>query len=269
MLVDFHSHTRESDGSLEPAELARAMDARGVEIFSVTDHDTLAAYRPLADAVATGRLIVGIEINTTYRGNEVHILGYGLPLEDAKLNALVESNRLARGERIAKVVAGLNRFGIGLSLNDVQAEAAPGAPLGRPHVAKALVRNGYAPTVDSAFRGLLSRDRPGYVPSIHVTPMTAIETIAGAGGIPVLAHPGRLRQDDVIDELADAGLLGLEVFYPSHSPGQVARFRTRADDLGLVMTAGSDFHDARYGAGAVGIEVERDDLAPFLELLVT
>jgi hypothetical protein len=236
--------------------------------FSVTDHDTLAAYRPLADAVASGRVVVGIEINTTYRSNEVHILGYGLPLDDAALNALLENNRLARGERIAKVVAGLNRFGIGLSLDEVRAEAAPGAPLGRPHVAKALVRNGYAPSVDAAFRGLLSRDRPGYVPSIHVTPITAIETIAGAGGIPVLAHPGRLRQDDVIDELADAGLLGLEVFYPAHTPGQVARFRQRAENLGLVMTAGSDFHDARYGAGAVGIEVEREDIAPFLDMVL-
>ena len=268
MLVDFHSHTRESDGTLEPLALAQAMNARGVSIFAVTDHDSLGAYASLDGATAPAQLVTGIEINTTYRGNEVHVLGYGVPLDDPELNGLIERNRLARTERIIKVIAGLNRVGVGLALEDVKAEAAEGAPLGRPHVAKALVRGGYTPTIEAAFRGLLSRDRPGYIPSVHITPQVAIETIAGAGGIPVLAHPGRLRDYELIDELADVGLLGLEVFYPAHEPGQVAHFRDRADELGLVMTAGSAFHDARYGAGMVGVEVEREDLEPFLDLVL-
>ncbi|MBV9102506.1 MAG: PHP domain-containing protein [Candidatus Eremiobacteraeota bacterium] len=266
MLVDFHCHTRESDGSLTPAELVEAMRARGVGVFSVTDHDTLAAYATIAD-VAWARIVVGIEINTTYRGGEVHVLGYGMQLDDGPLRAMLERNCRARGQRIAKIVAQLNRVGIDLSLEQVRAEAAPQAPLGRPHVAKALVRNAYVPTIDGAFRSLLSRDRPGYVPSVHATPQEAIDVIAGAGGIPVLAHPGRLRDEDVIDELADAGLLGLEVFYPTHTLAQVERFRERARGLGLVLTGGSDFHDARYGAGVVGVEAEPDDIAPFLDMV--
>jgi predicted metal-dependent phosphoesterase TrpH len=267
VLVDFHSHTRESDGTLEPRALAEAMRARGVVAFSVTDHDTLAAYPSVTEG-ANARVVPGIEINSTYRGNEVHVLGYGMRLDDPALTAMLQRNRDARAERVATMVAQLNRAGIELSLDDVRKEAAPGAPLGRPHVAKALVRNAFAPNVESAFRGLLAREKAGYVPSIHVRPADAIATIAGAGGTPVLAHPGRLREYELIDELADAGLVGLEVFYPSHSPGQVRHFRERAAALSLVMTAGSDFHDSRYGAGTVGIEVDAADIAPFLDLVL-
>jgi predicted metal-dependent phosphoesterase TrpH len=242
------------------------MRSRGVGIFSVTDHDTLAAYPQLGDPDGA-RLVPGIEINTSYRGNEVHVLGYGMRLNDAPLGAMLARNRRARGERVAKIVEQLNRAGIGVTLEAVRSEAAAGAPLGRPHVAKALVRNGHAPSIEAAFRGLLTRDRPGYVPSIHATPQDAIAVIGGAGGVPVLAHPGRLRDYDVIDELAGQGLVGLEVFYPSHRPEQVQHFRDRAGSLGLVMTAGSDFHDARYGAGVVGIEVSASDIAPFLDLI--
>ena len=266
MLVDFHSHTTASDGSLTPSQLAEAMRARNVSIFAVTDHDTLAAYAELS-LRAEVPVITGVEINTTYRGNEVHVLGYGVRAGDDSLNALLASNRTARTERVERIVAQLNRAGFPVTLKQVWAEAAPGAALGRPHVAKALLRNGYVPTIETAFRRLLSRERPGYVPSHHVTPHDAIKTIARAGGVPVLAHPGRLVDYAIIDEMADAGLAGLEVFYPAHDSGQVRRFREMARRLGLVETAGSDFHDARYGAGVVGMEVDADDLEPFLELV--
>jgi predicted metal-dependent phosphoesterase TrpH len=269
VLVDFHSHTRESDGTLEPRNLAALMRRRGVAIYSITDHDTLAAYGA-ADFAGQGdgapRLVVGIEINTTYRGSEVHILGYGLPLDARELDDALATNRRARVERVAKIVERLNAFGIDLPLADVHAES-NGSSIGRPHVAMALVRAGHTPTIDAAFRNLLGRDRPAYVPSVHLTPQRAIEIVVRAGGVPVLAHPGRLRDYDLIDELAGAGILGLEVFYPAHSPAQIALFRSRARDLGLVMTAGSDFHDARYNARGVGVEVDQDDIAPFLELV--
>jgi predicted metal-dependent phosphoesterase TrpH len=269
VLVDFHSHTRESDGTLEPRELAALMRRRGVCVYSVTDHDTLAAYGDsgLEDGTGSPRLVVGIEINTTYRGSEVHLLGYGLPLGAAELNDTLATNRRARVERVAKIVGRLNAIGVDVSFDDVRAQANGGASLGRPHVAMALVRAGYVRTIDAAFRSLLGRDRPGYEPSVHLTPHRAIEIIVRAGGVPVLAHPGRLRDYDLIDEMADAGVAGIEVFYPSHDQSQVALFRERARDLGLVMTAGSDFHDARYNVRGVGVEVEPGDIAPFLELV--
>lgn len=272
MLVDFHSHTRESDGTLEPRELAALMRRRGVSVFSVTDHDTLAAYdgaglRGDDEGAGSPRLVVGIEINTTYRGSEVHVLGYGLPVGAPELEDVLAANRRARAKRVAEIVARLNTIGIDVSLDQVRSEANGGASLGRPHVAMALMRAHHVPTIDAAFHRLLARDKPAYVPSVHLSPQRAIEIVVRAGGVPVLAHPGRLRDYDLIDELADAGIVGLEVFYPRHDASQVAHFRERARDLGLVMTAGSDFHDARYNTRGVGVEVDADDIRPFLELV--
>jgi predicted metal-dependent phosphoesterase TrpH len=145
--------------------------------------------------------------------------------------------------------------------------AAGAHPLGRPHVAKALMRKGYVDSVDAAFRQALKRGKPGYVPQLYTTPQRAIETIAAVGGIPVLAHPGRLKDRILIDDLAQQGQLrGLEVFYPLHEPADVEEFRQKAKYYGLVMTAGMDFHDIRYHTQGVGMEVDAADLKPFLEL---
>ena len=135
------------------------------------------------------------------------------------------------------------------------------------YVAPEYRRRGYARDVERAFRTLLGRGRPGYVPSDHIRPHDAIAAIEAAGGIAVLAHPGRLRDEAVIPELVEAGLAGLEVFYPSHGPGQTAHFRELAKLHGLVMSAGSDFHDIRWNVGGVGIEVDPADLRPFIDLL--
>ena len=266
MIVDFHSHTWESDGSLPPADLCALMVTRGVSIFSVTDHDTLAAYGSFA-VPAHVRLVTGIEINTTYNDNEVHVLGYRLPLEETPLSALLARNRAERRKRAEKMVAQLRAGGYEISMGDVEAEAQPGSALGRPHVAKALIRKGITADVESTFRTMLRRGKPGYVPSHHITPHEAIDSITAVGGIPVLAHPGRLHDYAIIDELVPRGLRGLEVFYPSHERGQIQFFRDAAKRLGLVMSGGSDFHDIRYHKRGVGMEVELDDIRPFLDLV--
>ncbi len=147
------------------------------------------------------------------------------------------------------------------------AESAGAHALGRPHVAKALVRNGMIRDVQSAFDQLLSRGKPGYAPSHHMTPVEAIELVRAGGGVPVLAHPGRLKDEAIVEDLAANGLAGLEVFYATHTTQQVAHYRQLARRLGLVMTAGSDFHDARWNARGVGMDVEESDLRPFLDLV--
>lgn len=266
MIVDFHSHTCESDGTLTPPELCALMQRRGVSVFSITDHDTLGAYGKFEPAPGS-RVVTGIEINTTWEDGEVHVLGYRLPLGDSPLRAVLDANRAARRTRIERMVEQLRGAGYAITLADVHAQATPQASLGRPHIAKALIALGIAPDVEAAFRGFLRRGTPGYVPSTHITPFEAIEVIRSSGGIAVLAHPGRLRDDAVIDDLAEAGLQGLEVFYPTHEPMQVAYFRSAAKRLGLLMTAGMDFHDIRYHTRGVGMEVERDDVAPFLSAI--
>jgi predicted metal-dependent phosphoesterase TrpH len=239
------------------------MAQRGVEIFSISDHDTLAAYGTF-DVPAGMRVIPGIEINTTYRDNEVHILGYGMRLDAPELNELIEHNVVARVERMEKMIDQLRRAGYGITMEAVRAEAAHANAIGRPHIGKALIRGGMAPDIEWAFRNLLRRGKPGYVPSLHVTPKRAIDAINAAGGVSVLAHPGRLKDRALVDDIAPLGLGGLEVFYPLHDADDIAAFRAKAKQYDLVMTGGMDFHDIRYHTRGVGIEVNAEDVAPFL-----
>ena len=256
-----------SDGSLEPQQLVDFMAERGVEVFSISDHDTLAAYDEGFEMPAGARVVTGIEINTTWRENEVHLLGYGVPLGPSALRELIDYNQKERRKRAEMMTDRLRRGGYGITFDDVLREAGPARAIGRPHVAKALVRAGLTGGIESAFRDLLRRGRPGYVPQYYTSPQVAIETIAASGGVPVLAHPGRLNDRGLIDQLATHGLRGLEVFYPLHDACDIAQFRETARRLGLVMSAGADFHDIRYHTGGVGIDVAREDIHPFLELV--
>jgi len=242
------------------------MGERGVEVFSISDHDTLGAYGQF-EPPAGARVITGIEINTTWRKNEVHVLGYGVPLGPSPINELLEYNQDQRRLRAVTMVQRLREAGYPIALEDVERESGGAHAMGRPHVAKALVRLGIVDSVDAAFREALVPGKPGYVPQIYTTPEHAIETIAAAGGIPVLAHPGRLKDRSLIDELVGHGLRGLEVYYPLHSPEDTREFRATAKRYGLVMTAGMDFHDIRYHTQGVGMEVDVAEIAPFLDLV--
>jgi 3',5'-nucleoside bisphosphate phosphatase len=264
LLVDFHSHSSRSDGSLSPQALADFMGERAVEFFSISDHDTLSAYGAF-EAPPNARIITGIEINTTYAHNEVHVLGYGVRLDDAPLLALIEQNREARDVRAQRIVDQLRRSGYSITLSDIVREANGSMALGRPHVAKALIRTGQVPGVDYAFRHLLTHGKPGFVPSLHVTPERAIATIKSAGGLAVLAHPGRLKDRSLVKTLVEQGIEGLEVFYPKHDADDRRDLRAAAERYGLVMTAGCDFHDIRYHTGGVGMEVEAADIRAFLD----
>lgn len=242
------------------------MHSRGVQIFAITDHDTLAAFDQLEPAAGVS-VVTGIEINATYQDSEVHVLGYRLPTGPSPLSAVIETNREARRARVGRIVAQLREAGHAITFEDVQSEALPTASLGRPHVGKALIRKGIVGDIESAFRSYLRRGTPGYVPSTHITPHEAIDVILASGGIPVLAHPGRLRDEAIIGELVDRGLRGLEVFYPRHDANLVHHFREIARRYNLVMTGGSDFHDIRYNTRGVGMEVTEEDIRPFLDLL--
>lgn len=242
------------------------MHSRGVRIFAITDHDTLAAFDQV-ERTAGATVVTGIEINATYDDSEVHILGYRLPTGPSPLSAVIDANREARRVRVGRIVAQLQDAGHPISFEDVQSEALPSASLGRPHVGKALIRKGIVGDIESAFRSFLRRGTPGYVPSTHITPHEAIDVILASGGIPVLAHPGRLRDEAIITELVERGLQGLEVFYPRHDANLTHHFRELAGRYKLVMTGGSDFHDIRYNTRGVGMEVAEEDIRPFLDLL--
>lgn len=241
--ADLHIHTTASDGQLCPSGIVRLAREKGLSAVGITDHDTVSG---LAEAMAAGRelglkIIPGIELSTEWEGREIHLLGYGLDWEQGEFAAFLETMREARQRRNLKIVARLKDLGYNLTMGDIAKEAR-GETTGRPHIAAALVHKGYLPSIEAAFKDLLDRGRPAYVPRAKIPPARAVKVILDAGGVPVLAHPGLSRVDDLIPELVTSGLQGLEVYYPYHDPVTREHYLKLAYRYDLVVTGGSDFH---------------------------
>jgi predicted metal-dependent phosphoesterase TrpH len=250
--VDLHAHSTRSDGVLEPARLLEDVAAAGVRTFSLTDHDTLAGYRELvaASAVPPGvRLIPGVEINALVTRDlglweaELHILGFGMDPDDDAFEAVLAGQRAARRTRFARTVDLLRELGLPIDAQVAELPMGDDDALGRPTLARALIAAGFASSVEDAFARILGHGAPGYVRRAGLEPEGAIAAIRAAGGLPVLAHfreaPAR---PDILRELVDAGLGGLEVHYRSFDPATVAAVTAVATELGLVATGGSDYH---------------------------
>lgn len=245
--IDLHAHTTASDGSLSPAELVRAAAAEGLAALAVTDHDTVGGLEEArSEARRAGlELVNGMELSVRWDEGTFHLLGYlfeegpGLAAGLARLQAL-------RHDRNLRMIGKLNELGYGVSYADVAAESG-GGQVGRPHMAKALVRKGLVPTVQDAFDRLLRRGRPAYVIVDRLEPRDAFELVRRAGGVPVLAHPYQLRLteealDARIPEWKDAGLGGIEVQHSSHDAARQSFLERLAAKHGLAATGGSDFH---------------------------
>ncbi len=245
MRIDLHLHTTASDGLLDPAALVRAVHAACLDLFSVTDHDTLESLAEVdAGARAHGMATIpGIEISIYWRGVEFHILGYFVDPTDASLLDFLARMREARRARLRTMLSRLFAMGMAVTEDEVLALARDGN-VGRPHVARALVRHGYVATLEEAFLRYLGAGRPAYVPRPDVTIREAVQAIRGAGGISSLAHPGLQNRDDAIPDLLAAGLDAIEVYHPKHTHGMTARYRRLARRRGLLVTGGSDFHGA-------------------------
>ena len=250
--IDLHTHTTRSDGVVAPAELVRQVRDAGVRLLALTDHDTLAGYREViaADAVPPDlTLVPGVEINAIVTRDlglwegELHILGFGMDPADEAFEATLASQRRRRRERFEKTVALLRELDMPIDDQLDHLSGSDDDALGRPTVARALIAAGHATTVEDAFRRLLGWGMPAYVPRSGLGPVEAIEAIRAAGGLPSLAHfseaPARI---EVVRELADSGLGGLEVYYRSFDSATVFAVGEVATALGLVPTGGSDYH---------------------------
>lgn len=252
-IVDLHTHTTRSDGVLEPSVLVGDVAAAGVRYLSITDHDSLAAYRELVaagdGALPTGlELIPGVEINAISRGiplldGELHILGFGMDAGDETFEAALAGQRDARRTRFQQTVARLAEIGLPIDPQVEWVDLTRDDALGRPTIARALIAAGYADSVEDAFRRLIGWGSPAYVPREGLGPRDAITAIRAAGGLPVLAHfseaPGAMP---LLAELKEIGLGGLEVYYRSFDTGTVTLVADVARRLGLVATGGSDYH---------------------------
>jgi len=193
---------------------------------------------------------ISAEPPASYPGaGSIHILGYGMRLDDPELNGTLEKLQDARKDRNPQIIARLNKLGIALGLEELEREAGDGQP-GRPHIAKLLVRKGIVRTIDEAFDRYLGNGKPAYVDKFRIESSQAIELINGAGGIPVLAHPCLLelesdqQLDEILREMMSMGLKGLEVYFSEHSPEQTRRYAELAQRCDLLMTGGTDFHGA-------------------------
>lgn len=250
MRIDLHAHSTASDGTTAPAALVRLAADAGLDVVALTDHDTTAGWAEATAALPPGlSLVTGVELSCRWAdgGIEMHMLGYLFDREEPVFAAERAAARTARVDRARRMVDALTADGVPVSWERVS-ELAAGAPVGRPHVAGALVEAGVVPDVPAAFadRWLGRRYR---LPKRDTDAIEAVRLIRGAGGVAVFAHPrarlrGRTVPDSTIAALAAAGMAGIEVDHPDHGEADRAELRTLAADLGLVTTGSSDFHGA-------------------------
>ena len=251
--VDLHMHSTCSDGSFSPREVVQRAAGFGFSAISLTDHDTVDG---VAEAQATGaevgiEVVPGTELSAQVGSKDVHILGYFIAVENADLLASLTRFRAARLERAEKMVVKLNQMGIHLKMAHVLAKAGTAA-VGRPHVADALVEEGFVFSADEAFQKYLGYAKPAYQPKFTMTPAEAIEIIHASGGLASLAHPVLYAQDSLVGELAAQGLDGLEVMHIKHDAAAVARYSALAERYGLLKTGGSDCHGDGRGEAVMG-----------------
>jgi predicted metal-dependent phosphoesterase TrpH len=252
-LVDLHMHSTASDGSRSPSDVVRAAKRADLVAIALTDHDTVAG---LAEARAAGaelgvRIVNGVELSAVEGDSETHLLGLHLSDTSVLERGLTELRDM-RGRRAARIVELLQAQGVQVTFDDVLMQAGTGA-IGRPHVARALVADGWAVDVRDAFDRYLAAGRPAYVAKDQLGMRDAIAMVHAAGGLAVLAHPGASATRERLEALASLGMDGVEVKHPSHSPQDTARIRTLADQLGLLPSGGSDWHGAPDGPRTIGM----------------
>ena len=251
--VDLHAHSTASDGSRAPRDVVREAKRLGLAAIALTDHDTLGG---IEEAVAVGaeigvRVVPGVELSAVEDETETHILGLHVsnprPIE-AQLTALREM----RHSRAQRIVIRLNELGVRLEFSAVLEQAAGGA-IGRPHVARAMIAEGWAVDLRDAFDRYLGSGRPAYVGKDRLALAEAIDIIHAAGGLAILAHPGQSGTQERIAALAAHDLDGVEVRHPSHSSEDAARLLALVEHYSMVPSGGSDWHGAADGPRTLGM----------------
>jgi hypothetical protein len=246
--IDLHTHSTASDGTQPPAAVVAEAVAAGLDVLALTDHDSTAGWGEAADASRRLGIVLvpGAEVSCQAGGISVHLLSYLHDPDDPALAAELgrtRAERIGRARRMVELIA----VDHPLTWEDVVARVGPGATVGRPHIADALVAEGIVANRDEAFATLLHSGGPYYVRHYSPDVEHAVRLVRGAGGVPVMAHPlaarrGRTVSDAVIAGMAAAGLAGLEVDHRDHEPGERAHLRGLAAELGLFTTGSSDYH---------------------------
>ena len=256
--IDLHTHSNRSDGTFEPAEVVRLAAECALDVVALTDHDTTDG---LAEALATGsvvgvEVVPGVEFSAEFEGNSVHVLCYWMDPQDAALQLELRRLREERFRRGELMVGKLQDLGLPVAFQRVRAIAGD-ATIVRPHIAQAMVEAGVVATEKEAFERYIGDGGPAHVAKHALDPVNAVALIDGAGGVCALAHPGMWGDQssvpvELIERMAAAGMRGLEVDHPDHTPEMRERYRTLAGELGLIATGGSDCHGTRYDPVRLG-----------------
>ena len=286
--IDLHTHSTSSDGSLEPDALVRHAYGLGLAAIALTDHDTVSGVdASLEEGKRLGmEVIPGVEISVSLSSwdlpsftcphaqhgkhpaepaePEMHLLGYFFSGSYEILLETLEELRQKREQRNPKIIAKLNELGFDITLEEVTEKAAGGI-VGRPHIARVLLDKGYISSISEGFDRYLAAGRPAYFKKDKLTPEEGISEIIRAGGVPVLAHPIYLgiwgRQlGKVLERLKTAGLKGIEALYTENTKEQTEELLKLAEEFGLRVTGGSDFHgsfkpDIEAGSGRGDLRV--------------
>ncbi|HEX9082219.1 MAG TPA: PHP domain-containing protein [Holophagaceae bacterium] len=265
-MIDLHCHTLHSDGTDHPERLALLAEAAGLTALCLTDHDTLGGIPDLLaqQPKVKVRLLVGTELSCHFLGRSLHVLGLLVNPEDTTFQARLEELRARRDDRNRRMFLKLAELGYPLTREEVQAHA-DSPLLSRVHVALALAAKGYVRRPQEAFERLIGDDGPAFVPREELAPSEAAQWIREAGGVPVVAHPGRFaggkfHWDDAMRDLQREGLEGLEGYYGEYRAAEQRYFVGLAKRLGMVVTGGSDYHGGnkpglRLGLGRGGLKV--------------
>ena len=250
--VDLHAHSTASDGSRLPADVVREAKKAGLAAIALTDHDTIDG---IAEAVATGReigvrVVPGVELSAVEGDVETHILG--LHLSDTReMESRLVALREMRRTRAERIVRRLNELGVRIEFSSVLDQSAGGA-IGRPHVARAMIAEGWAVDFRDAFERYLGNGKPAYVGKERLAIVDAIALIHRAGGLAILAHPAHGGTRERIAMFAQHGMDGVEVRHPSHSAEDIARLMALVEHFSLVPSGGSDWHGATDGPRILG-----------------
>jgi predicted metal-dependent phosphoesterase TrpH len=258
-MIDLHAHTTASDGSLTPTQLMRHAREVGLAAQAVTDHDTAGGLAEAASAATEAgvEFVPGIEMSVDYPHGEFHLLGYYVDYESPDFLSRITYLQDNRFNRNAVMLRKMHEAGLDITMEDIEAESG-GGQIGRPHMARALLKKGYVESVQDAFDRYLADGKPLHVPKVKLSPTEAIDLIHSAAGVAVLAHPkymeyGPEELEAELGRLKDAGLDGLECYYSQHTEAETALYLRLAARFGFVVTGGSDFHGVSKPTVPLGV----------------
>ena len=253
MKIDLHVHSTYSDGGFTPEQVIKTAIDLDITAISITDHDNVLSYKIAKDFAdrqkqETGKEIIeiipGVEINTMWNNDEIHILGYYANENSKEFQDLLSYQQHARIDQTMKIIKNLNKKAhIDISFEHISSLVAKGGSIGRPHIAKAIVNAGGTNSVMESYEKYINDNSPVYVKRNTVSPHEAVEIIYECGGIPVIAHPCDIEKpENLIKDLMNYGLRGIEAYHRKHSPPMVEYYSSIAEKFDLIVTGGSDFH---------------------------